>query len=233
MTLVDLESVAFFFSLSFSPNPGLNWDQDTLSVRIGSQGQPTQGSLHLMSLPSFPESFIESRLFQPTKALLSSFLIRIDLALSLQTETMSLPSNLPSLRSFCSLEERRMDPTNTISFIWGNLRSGLTSCSHLLKKLKNHYRLQNPFKIHSCESNWISFIPFQKAFWKMELSLVWQKWVEHTENPQPFSQLKLDFQNYLFLSPGVMTTLSSPSSAGSATTTPSHPGHQSFYGSSE
>lgn len=117
MTLVDLESVAFFFSLSFSPNPGLNWDQDTLSVRIGSQGQPTQGSLHLMSLPSFPESFIESRLFQPTKALLSSFLIRIDLALSLQTETMSLPSNLPSLRSFCSLEERRMDPTNTISFI--------------------------------------------------------------------------------------------------------------------
>lgn len=38
------------------------------------------------------------------------------------------------------------------------------------------------------------------------------------ESPQPFSQLNLSFQNFLFLAPGVMSTLST-SPLGSAITT--------------
>lgn len=57
--------------------PGLKWDQESFSVSIGSQGQTTQGELHLVSLHGFPEFFIKTR-YQPTKALLKRFLIWVD-----------------------------------------------------------------------------------------------------------------------------------------------------------
>lgn len=42
-TLFDLEGVAFILSLS--PTPSVNWDQESLSISVGSQGHTTQGSL--------------------------------------------------------------------------------------------------------------------------------------------------------------------------------------------
>lgn len=43
VTLFDLEGVAFILSLS--PTPSLNWNQESLSISVGSQGHTTQGSL--------------------------------------------------------------------------------------------------------------------------------------------------------------------------------------------
>lgn len=42
VTLFDLEGVAFILSLS--PTPSVNWDQESLSISVGSQGHTTQGS---------------------------------------------------------------------------------------------------------------------------------------------------------------------------------------------
>lgn len=69
MVLFSLEDVAFILSLSLSPPLGLNWDQDSLLISIGCQGQTTQGSLNLVSPHSSLEFFIKTRLFKPTKAL--------------------------------------------------------------------------------------------------------------------------------------------------------------------
>lgn len=43
VTLFDLEGVAFILSLS--PTLSLNWDEESLSISVGSQGHTTQGSL--------------------------------------------------------------------------------------------------------------------------------------------------------------------------------------------
>ena len=176
-------------------------------VSVGSQSQATQCKLHLVSL----HGLIKTRLFKPTKALLSRFLIWIDLNFTVSSGWGPIISTQPSFTWVFLFFGKK---NGTYQYHILNSRSRLTRFRHSTESLKKYYQLQCPFKIHPCESNWVHFIAFQKGF---GVSFGVAEGVE-AESPQPFSQLNLSFQNFLFLAPGVMSTLST-SPLGSAITT--------------